>query len=42
MNLCDILNIKNVGYPCIINGISKSEAMKLILNTELTEKIGIL
>ena len=42
MNLCDILNIKNVDYPCIINGISKREAMKLIQNTELTEKIGIL
>ena len=40
MNLSDIyiLNIKNVNYCCIINGISKSEAIKLLQNIDLTEK----
>ena len=36
MNLSDIaiLNIKNGNYHCIISGISKSEAITLIENTE--------
>ena len=44
MNLSDIaiLNIKGCDYRCIINGISKSEAMKLLQNIDLTEKSGTL
>ena len=44
MNLSDIyiLNIKNVNYCFIINGISKSEAIKLLQNIDLTEKSRIL
>ena len=40
MNLSDIyiLNIKNADYRCIINGISISEAIKLLQNIDLTEK----
>ena len=40
MNLSDIyiLNIKNTDYGCIINGISKREAIKLLQNIDLTEK----
>ena len=39
INLIDIaiLNIKGVDYRCIINGISKSEALNLMLNIDLTE-----
>ena len=37
MKLSDIyiLNIKNANYCCIINGISKNEAIKLLQNIEL-------
>ena len=40
MNLNDIciLNIKNADYRCIIGGISKSEAIKLLQSIDLTEK----
>ena len=40
MNLNDIaiLNIKDANYRCIITGISKSEAIKLLQNIDLTEK----
>ena len=40
INLSDIytLNIKNVDYHCIVNGISKGEAIKLLQNIDLTEK----
>ena len=40
MNLSDIaiLNIHGVDYHCIINGISKSEAMGLLKNANLNEK----
>ena len=37
-----ILNIKGSNYRCIINGISKSEAIKLLENIGLTEKSGTL
>ena len=37
-----ILKIKNSDYCCIINGISKSEAIKLLKNIDLTEKSEIL
>ena len=39
MNLSNIyiLNIKNAHYCCIINGISKLEAMKLLQNIDLTK-----
>ena len=33
-----ILKIKNVDYRCIITGISKSEAINLMQNIDLTEK----
>ena len=41
MNLSDnvILNIKGFNYCCIIIGISKSEAIKLLQNIDLTEKV---
>ena len=40
MNLNDIyvLNLKIAGYHCIISGISKSEAIKLLQNIGLKEK----
>ena len=40
MNLSDtdILSIKGAKYRCIISGISKSEAIKLMQNTDLTMK----
>ena len=37
-----ILEIKNTDYNCIITGISKSEAIKLLKNIHLTEKGGTL
>ena len=44
MNLSDIatLNIKGSDYCCIIREISKSEAINLMQNTNLTEKGGTL
>ena len=38
MNYCGIaiLNIISVNYCCIISGISKSEAINLMQNTDLT------
>ena len=44
MNLSDVANlqIKNADYYCIISKISKSEAIKLFQNIDLTEKSGIL
>ena len=44
INLNDIaiLNIHGVNYRCIINGISKTEAVKLLENVDLTEKSGTL
>ena len=44
MNLINIviLNIKGFDYHCIISRISKSEAIKLFLNIDLTEKTGML
>ena len=44
MNLCDIaiLTIKGSNYHCIISGISKNEAIKLLQNIDLTEKSGTL
>ena len=43
-NLSDIaiLNIKGYHYCCMISGISKSEAIKLFQNIDLTEKSGAL
>ena len=40
MNLSDIaiLNIHSADYRCIISGISKSEAVNLLHNIDLTEK----
>ena len=44
MNLSDIaiLNIKGCDYCCVISGISKSEAINLMQNIDLTEKSGTL
>ena len=40
INLCDIaiLNNKDSDYCCIISGISKSEAIKLLESIDVTEK----
>ena len=42
MNLSgiSILNIKGADYHCIFNRMSKSEAMNLLQNIDLTEKRG--
>ena len=42
MNLSDIviLKIRNADYCCIITGSSKNEAIKLLQNTDLTDKGG--
>ena len=37
MKLSD-LNIKSADYCCIIRGVSKTEAINLIQNIDLTEK----
>ena len=44
MNLGDIAisNINGSDYCCIINGISKSEAIKLIQNIHFREESGTL
>ena len=44
MNLREttILKIKNANYHCLISGIGKSEAIKLLQNIDLTEKSGTL
>ena len=44
MNPSDIaiLNIKSSDYSCIINLISKIEAIKLMQNADLTEESGTL
>ena len=44
MTLSDIaiLRIKGTDYCCIISGISRSEAIHLMQNTDLTEKSGTL
>ena len=41
MNLSDIsiLNIHGADYRCVITGISKSEAVNLLQNTVLNEKV---
>ena len=40
MRLIDIAisNINNADYRCIITGVSKSKAVKLLQNIDLTEK----
>ena len=40
INLSDIAisTIKDAGYHCIVSGISKSEAINLMQNIDLTEK----
>ena len=44
MNLSNIaiLNIKGASYRCIISGISKSDAIILMYNIDLTKKRGTL
>ena len=38
VKLRDILKNKNIDYRCIITGIRKSEAIKLLQKIDLTEK----
>ena len=40
INLCDlvILNIRNVGYRCSVDGISKSKGINLLRNVDLNGK----
>ena len=38
INSIAILNIHGVDYLCIINGISKSEAMNLLIIADLSEE----
>ena len=42
MNISDVVipNIKGSDYYCIITGISKSEAIKLLQNFDLIEKVA--
>ena len=40
LNIITILNIDGVDYRCIIAGISKSEAINLLRNADLSEKSG--
>ena len=42
LNDVTIFNIKGSDYSCIISLISKNEAIKLMQNTDLTEKSGTL
>ena len=44
MNISDIaiLNIKSVGYGCIISRIGKNETINLVQNADLTENSGTL
>ena len=35
-----ISKIENADYRCVISGIRKNEAIKLLENIDLTEKIG--
>ena len=44
MNLINIaiLNIHGAYYRCIINVVSKNEAINLLQNADLTEKSGTL
>ena len=35
-----VLNIEGIAYHYIINGISKSEAINLLKDTNLTKKVG--
>ena len=35
-----ISNINGFGYCCIVNGTGKNEAIKLLKDTNLTEKSG--
>ena len=37
-----ILNIKSVDYCCIISGMSKNEAISLMVNADFTERSGTL
>ena len=42
LNYIATLNNKGSDYCCIITGISKSEAIKLFQNIDLTEKSGMI
>ena len=44
MNLSDIaiLKVKDADYCCIVSGISKIEAIRLLQNIDLTERYEIL
>ena len=42
LNDIAILNIRSVNYRCVINEISKSEAVNLLQNADVSEKGGTL
>ena len=42
LNDIAILNIRSVNYRCVINKISKSEAVNLLQNADVSEKSGTL
>ena len=42
INNVAILNIHDADYHCIISGVSKSEAINVVGNINLTEKTGTL
>ena len=42
LNNIAILNIKGIDYHCIINGISKSDSVNLLQNTDLIEEKEVL
>ena len=42
LNDIAILNIRSVNYCCVINEISKSEAVNLLQNADVSEKGGTL
>ena len=40
ISLMTLLNIKDIDYRCINDGISRSDAVNLLKNADLTEKRG--
>ena len=40
LNDIAVLNIKDTDYRCIIDGISRRDAVNLLKNADLTEKRG--
>ena len=42
LNVITILRLNSADYRCIIEGISKSDAVNLLKNAELTKKRAVL